>query len=405
MEAAKQHYSRRRVLVLGGLDRSLINFRGPLIRAMVTAGHEVFAAAPPENAEVPQHLAKLGVQFVPVALARAGLNPLADGRGLFQLRSLLQKERPDVVLSYTIKPVIYGSLAASWAGVPRIYALITGLGAAFHTPGIKGRLLRFLAVFMYRLAFARCNKVFVQNSEIAELFIRKNIVPAGKIVVVPGSGVDTQHFTPVSLPPGPLVFLLLARMLRDKGVEEYVAAARLVKKEMPQARFLLVGDTDPNPAAIAERQLKQWNEEGVIEYRSAISDVRPLLSACSAYVLPSYHEGMPRSVLEAMAMGRPVITTDTIGCRDMVFDAGAPDAAGVKWGCNGALVPVREVRSLAAAMIRLGGDPTLAEKMGQQGRLLVERFFDVNQVNALMLSEMKITKDTPEAQPVASVAL
>lgn len=391
------------VLVLGGYDQSLINFRGPLLRAMVQAGHDVIAAAPTKTPGVPPRLAAMGVRFVPVALSRAGLNPVTDALTLVRLNMLFNREHPDVVLSYTIKPVIYGSLAASWTRVPRIYALITGLGAAFHTAGIKGRLLRCFAVGMYRVALARCNKVFVQNREIAELFIRESIVAAGKIVVVPGSGVDTRHFTPGSLPSGPPVFLLLARMLRDKGVEEYVAAARLVKKEMPQARFLLVGDTDPNPAAIPESQLKQWNEEGVIEYRSAISDVRPLLSACSAYVLPSYHEGMPRSVLEAMATGRPVITTDTIGCRDTVFDAGTPDAAGVKWGRNGALVPVREVRSLAAAMIRLGEDPTLAEKMGQQGRLLVERFFDVNQVNALMLSEMEITKDTPEPQPRTSV--
>jgi len=331
------------------------------------------------------------VRYEPVSLARTGLNPLTDLASMFRLRRVFKRQRPDVVLSYTIKPVIYGSLAASWTGVPRIYSLITGLGAAFHTSGIKGRLLRFLAVSMYRLALARCNKVFVQNREIAELFIRESIVASDKIVVVPGSGVDTQHFIPVPLPPGPPVFLLLARMLRDKGVEEYVAAARLVKKEMPQARFLLVGDTDPNPAAIPERQLKQWNEEGVIEYRSAISDVRPLLSACSAYVLPSYHEGMPRSVLEAMATGRPVITTDTIGCRETVINPGPADAEGIRTGENGLLVPVRSIGPLAAAMLRLARNSSMGAAMGQRGREVVEQQFDARLINDLTLRAMDLT--------------
>ena len=392
------------VLVLGGYDRSLLNFRGPLLCAMVEAGHTVIGAAPAETPDVPPKLAEMGVRFAPVVLARTGLNPLADVLSLLRLKALFQRERPDIVLSYTIKPVIYGSLAARWAGVPRVYALITGLGAAFYTAGVKGRLLRFMAVKMYRLSLARCTKVLVQNKEIAELFIREKIASADKIVVVPGSGVDTQHFSVTPLPPGAPVYLLLARMLRDKGVEEYVAAARLVKKEIPQARFLLVGATDPNPAAVSLKQLNEWNREGVVEYRSAVSDVRPLLTDCSVYVLPSYHEGMPRSVLEAMAMGRPVITTNTIGCRELVFDVGSPDTNGVKWGRNGALVPVREVGGLTAAMLQLGCNTALAASMGQQGRLLAERFFDVNQVNMRMLAEMNLTGEIPKTRSVASVA-
>ncbi|MBI2814384.1 MAG: glycosyltransferase family 4 protein [Opitutae bacterium] len=392
------------MLVLGGYDESLVNFRGPLLRAMVKAGHTVIGVAPTETPGVPQALSEMGVRFVPVALARAGLNPLADLLSLLRLKALFRRERPDVVLSYTIKPVIYGSLAASWSGVPRIYALITGLGAAFHTAGIKGRLLRFIAAQMYRLALKRCTKVLVQNQEIADLFVKEGIVDAWRMMVVPGSGVDTAHFAFIPPRAGPPVFLLLARMLRDKGVEEYVAAARLVKKQLPRARFLLVGNTDPNPAAISKEQLNQWNQEGAVEYRSAVSDVRPLLTDCSIYVLPSYHEGMPRSVLEAMAMGRPVITTNTIGCRDMVFEAGPPDVDGVKWGNNGALVPVREDECLAVAMLRLARDPGLAVRMGQQGRLLAERFFDVNQVNARMMSEMNISAEYSKSRPPVSVA-
>jgi glycosyltransferase involved in cell wall biosynthesis len=379
------------VLVFGGFDQSLLNFRGPLLRSIVASGHKVVGLAPVETSGVREGLAKIGVRFVPIKLARAGLNPLVDFSALLRLIAVFRRERPDVVMSYTIKPVIYGSLAARFARIPRIYALITGLGAAFFTPGLKGRLMRLVAVMMYRASLAGCTKVFVQNQEIADLFIREGIAPTNRIVLVPGSGVDTGHFAFRPMPKEPAVFLLLARMLRDKGVGEYVAAARLVKKQIPQARFLLVGDTDPNPAAISKEQLNQWNAEGVVEYRSAVSDVRPLLSECSTYVFPSYHEGMPRSVLEAMATGRPVITTSAIGCRDLVFDFAPPDSEGVQWGLNGGFVPVRAVESLAAAMVRLGRNPETAEKMGRNGRQLVERFFDVNLVNQIMLREMEIT--------------
>lgn len=379
------------VLVLGGYDRSLLNFRGPLLKAMVEAGHKVIGAAPADTPSVPADLAALGVRFAPVAIARTGLNPVSDMASLAKLTRFLRQERPDLVLSYTIKPVIYGSLAAWWAGVPKIYSLITGLGAAFNSEGIRGRILRFTAILMYRRALARCTKVFVQNQEIAELFIREGIVAASKIVVVAGSGVDVQRFHAASAPAGPPIFLLLARMLRDKGIEEYVSAARSVKQQMSSARFLLVGDIDSNPAAISKDQLNQWNREGVVEYRPAVSDVRPLLAGCSVYVLPSYHEGMPRSVLEAMAMARPVITTDTIGCRETIIDAGAPDEAGIRVGANGLLVPVRSTGPLAIAMLRLASNRQLQVDMGQRGREIAEQQFDVSRINSQMLATMGLT--------------
>lgn len=387
-----------KILVLAGLDSSLLNFRGPLLRAFMGAGHDVVAAAPAQTAGVPEKLGKMGVRYVPVSMARAGLNPLADLAGLFRLRRLIEHQRPDILLSYTIKPVIYGSLAAWLAGVPRIYALITGLGAAFHTPGAKGRVLRFIAVFLYRRALRRCTKVFAQNRDIADLFIRERIVGADKIFVVPGSGVDTAHFYSSPLPEGPPVFLLLARMLRDKGVEEYIAAARMVRKRLPTARFIMVGDTDPNPAAISAKQLDEWNREGVVEYRPAVSDVRPLLSDCSVYVLPSYHEGLPRSVLEAMAAGRPIITTDTIGCRETVFEANEADqASGIKCGRNGFLVPVRSIEPLAEAMTLLAHDRDMAVAMGRESRILVEKHFDVGLINTMMLGAMDLSPDSPRA--------
>lgn len=381
-----------KILVLAGLDTSLLNFRGPLLRAFVEAGHDVVAAAPAQNVDVPTKLKSAGVRYEPIALARAGLNPLKDLASLFRLRRLIKQQRPDVVLSYTIKPVIYGSLAAWLAGVPRIYALITGLGAAFHTSGAKGRILRSMAVCLYRLALRRCTKVFAQNKDIADLFIREGIVTKEKISVVPGSGVDTTHFNFSPLPEGPPVFLYLGRLLRDKGIAELVAATRLLKVSHPETKVILVGDIDPNPASFSAAEVAVWQREGIVEHIGYQADVRPYLRDCTVFVLPSYHEGLPRSVLEAMATGRPIITTDAIGCRETVFEAGEADRmTGIKCGINGFLVPVRSIEPLAVAMKSLAHDRDMAVAMGRESRTLVEKHFDVGLINNLMLSAIELS--------------
>jgi glycosyltransferase involved in cell wall biosynthesis len=381
----------KRIMIFAGFDRSLLNFRGPLIRAMLAAGHEVVACAPAELPGVAQALSDLGARFVPVDLSRTGLNPLVDLRYRRQVRDLVRRERPEVVLAYTIKPVVYGLPAAKAAGAPRVYALITGLGAAFNTGGLKGGVLRLVASTLYRRALRLASVVMVQNRDIAERFAALGITTArSKVMVVAGSGIDTDAFRAQPMRNGSPVFLLLARMLRDKGVEEYVAAARLVKSKYSTARFLLVGDTDPNPAAISSAQLQRWSREGFVTYLPAVADVRPLLKECTAYVLPSYHEGMPRSVLEAMASARPVITTDTIGCRETVMNAGSIDAESIRTGDNGLLVPVRNSSALAAAMTRFVTDFPLATAMGQSGRIIAEQQFDVRRINDVMLRSMDL---------------
>lgn len=386
-----------KILVIGGFDRSLLNFRGPLLRAMVEAGYEVVAAAPPENPEVPAQLSDLGVRFVAVpSLRRTGLNPWQDLRLRRALKQMLRRELPEVLLAYTIKPVVHGLPAARRAGVPRCYALITGLGAAFNTPGIKGHILSAIASSLYRRALRHADRVITQNEEIGRFLVSRRLVSSASCVaVVAGSGVDTDHFAAVPIPSGPPVFLLLARMLRDKGIIEYVEAAKRCRQRLPSARFLLVGDTDPNPTAIPAEMLAEWNDTGAVEYRPGVKDVRPLLRQCSTYVLPSYHEGMPRSVLEAMAIGRPVITTDTIGCRETIKGAGMPDADGIRSGENGLLVPVKSVNALAMAMERLANDRARAMVMGHSGRLIAERYFDVRCVNESMLQRMDLTAARP----------
>ncbi|MGH6921577.1 MAG: glycosyltransferase family 4 protein [Geminicoccaceae bacterium] len=369
----------RKVVVIGGFAPALISFRGDLIAAMASAGHEVIACAPGTHPEVAEALRARGARYLPVKLDRSGTNPLADLSSLLSLRQLFRQLRPDLVLAYTAKAVIYGAGAARLAGVPRIFAMITGLGYAFiEGRELKRRILRQMTTRLYRASLAGCDAILFQNGDDLEDFRRAGIVAAGKrLIRVDGSGVDIEHygFSPVS--PAPPTFLLIARLLRDKGIVEYVEAARRLRAAHPEARFCLLGPMDPNPAGLSAAMLDGWRAEGVIEYLGETADVRPHLRASSVYVLPSYREGMPRTVLEAMAVGRAIVTTDTPGCRETVVE-----------GDNGYLVPPRDASALAEAMRRFIRQPELAVAMGARSRRLAEQRFDVHRINAVMLEAM-----------------
>jgi glycosyltransferase involved in cell wall biosynthesis len=367
-------------LVIASFSESLLHFRGSLLAALQAKGLQVHVAAPnlPPESTVRQQLQALGYVVHNVHMRRTGTNPFADAVTLFQLWRLMRLVRPNHVLCYTIKPVIYGSLAAWLAGVPRRFALITGLGYAFQEgQAIARRGMRALVQGLYSLALRRTNKVFFQNPDDQALFRSLGLLPpVTPSCVVNGSGVDVSAFAVAPLSPEPH-FLLIARLLRDKGVREYAQAAELTRALYPEARFSLVGWLDENPNAITQAELDAWVQAGTLDYLGRLSDVRPAIKACSVYVLPSYREGTPRTVLEAMSMGRAVITTDAPGCRETVVD-----------GDNGFLVPVQSVDALADAMARFITDPTLAARMGRRGRHLAEHKYDVHKVNVVMLKEM-----------------
>jgi glycosyltransferase involved in cell wall biosynthesis len=372
-----------RVLLIASLAESLVNFRGALIKAFLRHGMDVHVAAPELLADsaVCQQLKALGVQVHNISLHRTGCNPITDVATLFSLYQLLRNIRPSHVLGYTIKPVVYGSIAARLAGVPNRYVLITGLGYAFgkEDGGIHWWLGR-LAQQLYRLALGGVHKVFFQNPDNEALFRRLSLlskrIPS---VVVNGSGVDIERFQKWSLPLGPPRFLLIARLLSSKGVREYAQAARILRKKYPKVCFALVGWIDNNPDAIDRSELDEWIEQEVLDYQGHLRDVRPAIEACSVYVLPSYSEGTPRTVLEAMAMGRAIITTDAPGCRETVVD-----------GKNGFLVPVRSVEALVQTMELFIHDDGLAASMGQRSREIAEDKYDVHKVNGKMLHEMGI---------------
>lgn len=368
-----------KILIIAGLAESLLNFRGPLLAALQAKGMQVHVAAPnlPEGSGVCQQLQAQGYVVHSVPMRRTGTNPVADAFTLWQLWRLMRRIRPSHVLGYTIKPVIYGSLAAWLTGVPHRFALITGLGYSFQGQAHARGGLRALVQRLYGQALRRTHKVFFQNPDDHALFLSLGLLPPGTTsCVVNGSGVDVAAFAVAPVPPEPH-FLLIARLLGDKGVREYTQAAQRTRALYPQVRFSLVGWLDENPDAIAQSELDAWVQAGTLDFLGRLSDVRPAIEDCSVYVLPSYREGTPRTVLEAMSMGRAVITTDAPGCRETVVD-----------GDNGFLVPVRAVDALAEAMARFITDPTLAARMGQRGRQIAEEKYDVHKVNAVMLKEM-----------------
>lgn len=369
----------QRFLLVGSLAESLINFRGPLIAALQAGGVHVHVAAPdmPQVNPIREQLQAWGVDVHSIILHRTGMNPVVDLQTLWCLWRLMRRIRPEYVLSYTVKPVIYGSLAAALAGVPRCFALITGLGYAFQQQ-IKGGLLQYLVQRLYVIALSKNQGIFFQNPDDQKLFRQQGLVVSSThTCVVNGSGVDIARFSVQPFPEGPTNFLLIARLLGDKGVREFVGAACKVKAVHPQVQFTMVGWIDSNPDAIQQHELDDWVNSGVIHFMGRLSDVRPVIAACSVYVLPSYREGTPRTVLEAMAMGRAIITTDAPGCRETVVD-----------GDNGLLVSVKSVDALAQAMCRFIDEPNLAVAMGMRSRLIAEDKYDVNKVNAVMLSEM-----------------
>jgi len=368
-------------LLIAGFPDSILHFRGALIEALQARGQQVHVAAPglgPDSA-VRGQLQARGVTAHDIPLRRTGMNPLADLLCLASLWRLMRRIRPDYAMGYTIKPVIYGTLAAWLARVPRRFALITGLGYAFQAGGGERRLLRGIAQRLYALGLRRAHKTFFQNPDDLELFRSLGILgPAAPSCVVNGSGVDVAHYRPAPAPPQPR-FLMIARLLGDKGVREYAQAAALLRADCPQAVFSLAGWLDDNPDAIAAAELEGWTASGDIDFLGRLADVRPAIEACSVYVLPSYREGTPRTVLEAMAMGRAVVTTDAPGCRQTVAE-----------GENGYLVPVKSARALADAMRRFIDDPGLAPRMGARSRRMAEDRYDVGKVNAAMLAEMDI---------------
>lgn len=362
------------VIVCANLAWNLVNFRSGLIEGLVKAGYRVLAAAP-SDPEMEARLRALGADFEAVPIDAMGLAPHRDFATFLALRRLIARHRPAAWLSWTIKPNVYGSLAAGLAGVPA-FPNVSGLGTAF----IRRNLLTVVVRQLYRLGFRRAATVFFQNRDDRDLFVAERMVHAGQARLLPGSGIDTTAWAPAgSARPAPRQFLMLARVVADKGVREYVAAARIVRERRPDARFRLVGFLDvANRTAISAEEVHGWVAEGLIEYLPPVDDVRPLVAEADFVVLPSYREGLSRVLLEAAALGRPIVTTDVPGCRDIVDD-----------GVNGFLCAPRSAEALAGAIERAAVVPDADwGRMAAAGRERVKAEFSEDRVVGLYLEAL-----------------
>lgn len=369
------------ILIIAGNARSLIANRGDLIQDLKSRGCSVAAAVP--SADYLSEVESLGIPIYRFDMGRTGMNPLSDFKTLLLLRKLIKTYKPKAVFSYNIKPVIYGSLAAKSAGVPRIYSMITGLGHVFTGDKSHKNHVRRIASFLYRSALSCNKKVFFQNPDDMKEFIEWNILKdATKAVRVYGSGVNREQYPPSVLPDGKVTYIYIGRLLYEKGIKEFCDAAAQIKTSYSQARFVAVGPHDPKlPHSCSDSDLERWKSVGAVEFIGGVSDVRPWIEQSTVFVFPSYYrEGTPRCVLEAMSMGRPIITTDSPGCRETVIG-----------GQNGILVPPRNSQAVAAAMQRFLDDPMLAEQMGKASIRFVEEYYDVRKVNRVIMDTMELT--------------
>ena len=359
------------IFILGSYAPSLINFRGDLIKTWKSRGHTVIAAAPGITPSIRNQIAQIGANVIDCPIYRTGKNPVIDIGSIFTLFRILAKTKPDFFLGYTIKPVIYGSIAAYLAGIPSVFSMVTGLGRLFNGNLREKSILHKSILLLYRFAISHNNGIIFQNSEDEFLFKKLGLTQADKkTTVVNGSGINLDSFNkkPVS---DDISFLLAARLIEEKGIRYYYNAAKQLKQRYPQTKFLVAGWIDGSETSISSVEFNQWVEEGIIEYLGHVDDIRPALEKAAVFVLPTfYREGVPRSLLEALATGRPIITTDAPGCRSTVIPH-----------TNGILVRPQNEQDLVSAMQYFIENPQLVKEMGNASRKLAEEKFNVHTIN------------------------
>jgi glycosyltransferase involved in cell wall biosynthesis len=375
------------VALIGGFGDLVVKLRGSLIRELRESGHDVVVCVPPPSADaragVEAGLRELGARLAESPLDRTGTNFLSEVAARAFYGDFMRRERPDAVLAYNPKPIFHAVPAARRAGVPHVAAMVTGLGYAFTSADLKARALAVVAMRLYRRALPMAGSVIFQNDDDRQFFEHLGLLAGVREVHrIPGSGVDLDRFRHVPIDPasGITTFLFAGRLLRDKGLVDFIEAARALRAlrtDESSFRFRVAGMLDSNPSAVTACELEQWSRGGMIENLGRLEDVRPALAACSVFVLPSYREGMPMAILEAMAIGRAVVTSDVPGCRETIVD-----------GDSGTLVPPGAPAALAVALEQFLEDGALAARMGAAARARAERQFDARIVNRRVIGAM-----------------
>lgn len=368
-----------KIIVIGALPASLYNFRGDLIRELVSKGHQVTAMASGATKREVREIESLGAIYKNFPVKRNGLNPFEDIRTFLCLIAVYKQSKPDVILAYTIKPIIWGGIAARFFSNIKFYGLVTGLGFAFQEGNLKRNLLSNVVKSLYRSALIRSSGVIFQNMDNLNVFVENKIVDQRIVSRVHGSGVKLEHFNKSALTATNPVFLSIARLLGEKGLREYSQAAKLVKKKYPDVVFQILGPEDSSPDGIPISEVNKWHKDGYIDYLGSTIDVRSFIDNCHIFVLASYHEGMPRTVLEAMAIGRPILTTNVAGCKETVSE-----------GENGFLVEKGNVEQLVERMVWFIENRQKWQNMANQSHKLALEKYDVHKVNHRLLEIMEL---------------
>lgn len=372
-----------KIAIVGNAPNTLIGFRLDLIKVLINRGNKVYAFSTSYSSEQKKIVEDVGAIPVEYEVSRSGLNPLKELTVIFKLKRLFKQHQIDSTLAYFIKPVIYASIAAKLAGASNINSMIAGLGYAFTNEPDKKFEAKRLAVKgvlkgLFKVALRFNHKVFFQNPDDLEYFIQKKLVKPTQAISVNGSGVNTDRYAHTEPRMDPVTFITGGRLVKEKGFEEFIEAANLLKQRYAEAKFVVLGGTDENPNSLDPEKLRKYNSQGIIKWPGMVNNVDEWLTKSSVFVLPSYYrEGTPRSILEALSIGRPIITTNLPGCKETVTD-----------GENGYLVPPKDPQKLAEAMERFILQPDLIKKMGLESRKLAEEKYDVRKVNKLMIQEM-----------------
>jgi len=345
-------------------------------------GHEVVAVGPGKVEEWERSFEKIGVRYMQVDVSRTGMNPITDYRSYRSIMTLLKNEAPDKVFTYMSKTVVLGALAARKARIQDVYALIGGLGSIIRGTGIKNSLLKKGIKTLYKKAFKHCRVVFFHNEDDLNVLVKDSVIEKEKTKVVNGSGVNLEKFTPQPFPKQ-LTFLFAGRLIKDKGIREYLKACKAIKRENPEVRFLVVGRFDTKPTAIKRKIISRYVDEGIIEYFDENDDIQPFIAQSSVVVLPSYHEGRPKILLEAMAMGRPIIASDVPGCREIISN-----------NKNGFIVKIKAPNDLATRMKLFYIKPDIQIQMGRISLEYAKSYYDVVNINQEIIKFLCFQTDT-----------
>lgn len=360
-----------KILIVSAKNKTVFNFRGDLVKDMIARGNEVYVTGP--NKDFIDDVLALGIKkFIEIPSVKDNTSVKNDLNYLRLLKKAIKEIQPNIVFSYNIKPVIYGSIAAKYCKVPHIYAMVTGLGRVYGAGGLKNRVLRLITKTLYKKAFKACDKVIFQNGDDIEYLVRNGYLPKEKTIIVNGSGVNMERFKKTEIPEKP-VFLMVGRIIKEKGVLEFCEAARELKKVHSEAKCILLGGFDASIGALKPEDIQGYIDDGSIEHPGEVKDPIAFFSKASVFVLPSYYrEGLPRTILEALACGRPVITTDWTGCR-----------VAIENGVNGFLVPIKDSKALAERMIDLC-DRNKVVAMGNVAYRICKEKYEVSIINKQM---------------------